>query len=230
MNAMRDYHDLYLKCDVLLLTDVFGKFRNKSLRNYRLSSSHYLSAPALSWDTILNTTKVEPEIISDADMYLFFEKGMRDGVSYISKRYSKASNKYLKSYDPKQESKQIIYLDPDNSYGYPKARSLLTSGLKWIDPNNFNSNKYSTNSSNSCVLEVELEYSKELRGLHNDYPLVPDKIEIKREMLSNYKIKIVDVYKILIGPIKKLLPNFFDKDNFQFYLRLELKLKKYSVY
>ena len=78
---MKDYHELYLKCDVLLLVDVFEKFRNNSLKNYVLCSSHYLRAPALSWDAILNMIKVELEFISDADMYLFFEKGMRGRVS-----------------------------------------------------------------------------------------------------------------------------------------------------
>ena len=105
---MKDYHDLYLKFDVLLLVDVFEQFRNNSLKNYGLCPSHYLSASALSWDAILNMKKVKFEIISDPDMYIFFEKGMRGGVFNICNRYSKSSNKYLKSYDPKQESKHII--------------------------------------------------------------------------------------------------------------------------
>ena len=98
---------MYLKCDVLLVADVFEKFRN-NLKSYGLCSSHYLSAPFLSWDAILSMTKVE--LISDSDMYLFFEKGMRGEVFYISMRYSNNINKYLKSYDPKQQSKHIIYL------------------------------------------------------------------------------------------------------------------------
>ena len=74
MKTMKDFHDLYLKCDVLLLADVFEKFRNNSLKNSGLSPSHYLSAPALSWDAMLNMTKVELELITDPDMYIFFEK------------------------------------------------------------------------------------------------------------------------------------------------------------
>ena len=76
----KDYHDLYLKCDVLLLTDVFEKFRNNNLKNYGLCLSHYLSTPALSWDAIPNMTKVELELIPDPDMYIFLEKGTRGGV------------------------------------------------------------------------------------------------------------------------------------------------------
>ena len=118
MKTMKDYHDLYLKCEALLLANVFEKFRNNSLKINGLCLSHYLSTPALSWDVMLNITKVELKLIPDPDIYTLFEKGTRDGVSYISNRYSKANNKYLKSYDPKQESKYIIYLDANNLCGY----------------------------------------------------------------------------------------------------------------
>ena len=98
-------------------------------------------------------------------------------------------------------------------------------------------NKYISNSSKGCVLDVDLEYPKELRELHNDYPLAPDKIEINREMSSEYQLKIDDLYNIPIGNIKKLVSNFFDKEkylihyeNLKLYLRLGLKLKKYIVY
>ena len=110
---MKDYHDLYLKCYVLLSADRFKKFRNNILKNYRFNPNHNLRAPALSWNATLNTKKVELKLISDTGMCLVFEKGMRGGVSYISKRYSKANNKYLKFYDPKQELKHI-YLDANN--------------------------------------------------------------------------------------------------------------------
>ena len=141
MKTMKDYDDFYLKCDVLLLADVFEKVRNDSLKNYGLCPSHYLSDP---------------------DMYIFFEKGMRGGASYISNRYSKPSNKYLKSYDPKQESKHIIYLDANNLYGYAVFKFLPTSGFKWIDSKEFDLNKYTSNNWKGCVLEVDFEYPKEL--------------------------------------------------------------------
>ena len=98
MKTMKDYHNLHLKFDVLLLTDVFEKFRNRCLENYGLCLSHYLSAPTLSWDTMLSVNLFELDLISNIDMYLFFEKGLRSSVSYISKRYKKANSKYLRSY------------------------------------------------------------------------------------------------------------------------------------
>ena len=79
---------------------------------------------------MLNIKKVELDLVLDPDMYLFFEKGMRGRDPYISKRYSNANNKYLKSYDPKQESRHIIYLDPNNLYGYPISKFLPTSRFR----------------------------------------------------------------------------------------------------
>ena len=100
------------------------------MKNYGLCPSHYLRAPALSWHAMLNMTKVEPELITDFDMYIFFEKRPRGGVSYISNKYSKANNKYFKSYEPKQESKYIIHLDANNFYGYGMSKFFPTSRFK----------------------------------------------------------------------------------------------------
>ena len=105
---MKHYHDLYLKCDILQLPDVFEKFRSNSLKNYGLCPSHYLSAPALSWDAMHYMTKVE--LIPDPDIYIFFENDTRGRVSYISNSYSKANNKFLKSCDPKQDYQHILYI------------------------------------------------------------------------------------------------------------------------
>ena len=145
-----------------MLADVFEKFRNKSLKNYTLCPSHYLSAPALSWDAMLNMTKVGLEPILDRYEQIFFKKAMRGEVPYISNRYSKVNNKYLKPYDPKQESKRSIYLEANDLYGYAMSKFLPTSGFRWIDPKEFDLNEYASNSSKVCVLEVDLEYHKEL--------------------------------------------------------------------
>ena len=124
MTTMEGYHALHLKCYVLLLADVFEKFRNNSLKNYGLSPSHCFSAPGLSWDAVFKMIKTEIELIPDTDMYIFFEKVTKSRISYVSNRYSKANNKYLKSYDVKQESKHIIYLDGNNLYGYAMSKII----------------------------------------------------------------------------------------------------------
>ena len=109
-------------------------------------------------------TKIEPELVTDPDMYRFFEKVKRGGTSYISNRYSRVNNKWLKSWDPKQESKHIIYLDANNLYNYAMSKYLPSSGFKWIDLKELSLNKYSSNNLKGCVLEVDLEYSKELHN------------------------------------------------------------------
>ena len=191
-----------------------------------------MSAPALIWDEMLSMAKAELEVTSDDDMYMFFEKNMRGGVFYISNRYSKASNKHLKSYDPNQEFKHIIYLVANDLYGFAISQFLPTDGFKWIDPKEFDMNKYTKISSKGCVLKVDLEYPKK-REVHNKYSLAPNKKEITKEMLSSYQLKFVYSDNIPIGSVKNLVPNVFDKEKYVFhyenlkiYLRLGLKLKK----
>ena len=150
-------------------------------------------------------TKIKLELVTNPDMYIFIEKGTRGGISYISNWYSNANNKYLKSYDRKQEWKHFIYLDDNNLYGYTMFKFLPTTGFKWIDPKEFHLNKYTNNSSKECVFEADLEYPKELCKLHNDYLLPSDKSEIEREMRSEYQLKIADLYNVSISNVKKLV-------------------------
>ena len=94
LNTKKDYHDFYLKCDILLFADVFKKFRNICLENYGWCIFHHLSTLALSWESMLIMTGVHLNLISDVDISLFFEKGMIGGFSYISKRHRKKNGKY----------------------------------------------------------------------------------------------------------------------------------------
>ena len=101
MKNMADYHDRYLKKDVLLSADVFEKFNSTCLKFYGLDPCHYFSNPGSSWDAMLKITGVKLEKISDIDKYLFIEKGLKGGISYIAKRYARANNKYMNDYDTK---------------------------------------------------------------------------------------------------------------------------------
>ena len=104
-NTFKDFHNHYLKKDVLLLADIFEKFISTNLKYYGLDPCHYFSAPGLSWDAMLKMTKIELEKINDPDKYMFFEQGMRGGVSYINKRYNEANNKYSPDYDKTKPEK-----------------------------------------------------------------------------------------------------------------------------
>ena len=116
------------------------------------------------------------------------------------------------------------------------SKFFPTSEFKSIDHEKFDLNKYTSDCSKECVLEVDLEYPKELRILHNDCPSAPDKREIKREILFEYQLKIADSCNIPVGNVTKSVLNFFYKEkyvlhyeNLQLYLRLVLKLKKCCV-
>ena len=117
IKTMGEYHDLYLKSDVLLLADVFENFRKTCLQCYKLDPCHYFTSLGLSWDAMLKMTNIKLELMTDVDMFQFIKKGMRGGVFYIANRYGKANNKYMKEYNEKAPSKYIMYLDANNLYG-----------------------------------------------------------------------------------------------------------------
>ena len=129
MKTMKDYHDLYLELDVLLLADVFENFREVCLDNYKLDPAWYLTAPGLSWDAMLKTTEIKLELLTDPDMLMMIENGTRGGVSMISNRYSEANNKYMDSHDETKPSKYIQYLDANNLYGWAMSEKMPIQGL-----------------------------------------------------------------------------------------------------
>ena len=190
---MGEYHDLYLQSDVLLLTNVFENFRNTCMQYYGLNPCHYFTIPGLSWDAMLKMTKVKLELMTDVNMYQFIEKGMRGGVSYIANRYGKANNKYMKEYNENEPSKYSMYLDANNLYGWAMSQYLQYGSFKWLSDEELNKidlGKYKEDSREGLVLEVDLEYPKDLHELHNDYPSAPEKVEVSKNMLSEYCNKI----------------------------------------
>ena len=114
---MKNYHNNYLKKDVLFLADVLEKFIDMCLNSYGLDPCHYFGSPGLSWDAMLKMTGVKLEKISGIDKYLFIKKRLRGGVSYIVKRHTKTNNKYTGDYNSKKLSTFITYLDMSNLCG-----------------------------------------------------------------------------------------------------------------
>ena len=232
----RDFHNHYLKKDVLLLVDVFEKFISTCLKYYNLDSCHYFSAPGLSWYAMLKMAKVELEKISDPDMHIFIERCMRGGISYVNKRFSKANNEYCPDYDKNKPKVYINYHDMNNLYGDAMSQYLPYGGFKWVEVNNETVNRILNKSDNSLhgyFLEVDLDYPEELHDIHNDYSMAPEKIKIEDEMLSPYSFEIKNEYDIKTGGINKLAPNLMSKKNYgvhyknlQYYLSQGLILKK----
>ncbi|CAH3155093.1 unnamed protein product, partial [Porites evermanni] len=130
--TIRDYHNLYLKSDVLLLADVFENFRKTCLKHYKLDPVHYYTSPGLAWDACLKETGQHLQLLHDYDMLMMFECGIRGGITHISKRYAEANNKYMKDYNPDKESSYIQYLDANNLYGWAMSQQLPTHGFKWM--------------------------------------------------------------------------------------------------
>ena len=203
-----EYHDLYLKTDVLLLADVFEEFRNICLENYNLDPAWYYTSPGLSWDALLKHSKVNLELLTDPDMLLMFEKGIRGGISMISNRHGRANNKFMKEqFDSSQPSTFVPYLDANNLYGWAMMKPLPVGDFHWMTEYELERWREFP-----CVLEVDLEYPEELHDFHNDYPLAPERIKINK--------------------VEKLIPTLGDKqkyvlhrENLKLYLSLGLKLK-----
>ena len=187
--SIRDYHDLYLKSDVLLLSDVFENFRKTCLKHYKLDPAHYYTSPGLAWDACLKETKQELQLLTDYDMLMMVERGIRGGISHISKRYAEANNKYMKDYNPDKASVYIQYLDANNLYGWAMSQPLPTHGFEWME--NLTKEKVisileeqggfgvTRPPHQGFLFEVDLLYPRDLWKLHDDYPLAPEKKKVK---------------------------------------------------
>ena len=238
---MGEYHDLYLKSDILLLAVIFENFKETCLSNYGLDPPHYVTSPGLAWDTMLKMTTINLDLITDIDMLLLIERGMRGGISYIAHWHAEANNKYMKNYDPDRESSYIKYLDANNLYGWAMSKPLPYGNLRWLEdgvrPKTIKDwlkyiKKKGTRQHVGHIYEVDLEYPSELHDLHNDYPCAAEKLCVTDEILSDYCQSIKDKFKISNGKVRKLIPTLYNKEkyvlyeeNLEIYLSLGLKLK-----
>ena len=230
-----DYHDLYLKTDVLLLADVFENFRNVSLRDYKLDPAHFYTAPGLSWFAMLKHTGKRIELFNNTqiDMLNIFEQNKRGGICMISKRYAKANNKYMKNYNKKKPSTYIMYLDANNLYGWAMSQYLPIGNFTYEDPNTFNKDKimeWADDAKRGLYIVFDADYPDELHDLHNDYPLAPE--NIKGEY-SPFMKDLMTEHKIKEDKSVKLIPNLYNKTKYgahyrllKFYLSHGLVLKK----
>ena len=206
MKTFKEYHELYNDTDVLLLADVFENFRDLCLKIYGLDPVYYFTAPGLAWDACLKITDIDLELLSETNMLLMFEKGIRGGISIISNRYGKANNKYMrKGFNKNKASKYLTYLDANNLYGCAMSEKLPTHGFKWLTGGEMEKNYENRHNLNKmpCILEVDLEYLENLHDLHNDYPLCPERVKCKNgveKLIPNLrnKKKYVLHYKNLI--------------------------------
>jgi len=186
------------------------------MKNYELDHCWYFTSPGLAWDACLKESKIKLELLTDINMLLMIEAGIRGGVSMIPTRYSNANNKYMGSkYNPDEESIYIQYLDANNLYGQGMSKPLPVRNFKWMNEKELeNWERFSDQEGKGCILEVDLEYPKALHDLHNDFPLAPERLKTKNK-------------------VDKLILNLNNKtryvihhENLKQYLDLGMKVKK----
>ena len=183
LNNSGDYHDLYVQSDTLLLADVFENFRDMCLKEYELDPAHFLSLPGLAWQACLKKTNIELELLTDYDMLLMVEEGIRGGICHSIKRYAKANNKYMKRYNDNEESSYIQYLGAYNLYGWAMSKKLSVNGFKWLDNDVINEEfikKYDENDIKGYILEVDVKYPKRLHEFHSDLPFLSERMEVNK--------------------------------------------------
>jgi len=231
---LRQYHDHYLKSDVLLLTDVFENFRRTVLQNHGLDCLYYPTLPSLAWSMALKHTGIELDLITDPEAYLMLENSIRGGISTISNRYAQANNPYtIDGYDPEQPATYITYLDANNLYGVAQSQPLPVGDFQFLtsdEISTFNLMSVAEDSPTGYIVDCDLEYPSNLRDSHSDYPLAPEHLTVTKDMLSPFAQHLVGQGW---APTKKLIPNLYNKShyvthyrNLQFYIKHGLILTK----
>ena len=227
-----DYHDLYLRTDVLLLADVFENFRRTAMATYGLDPAWYYTLPGYSWDCLLKCTNIELEQITEPDMYLFVEKGLRGGISMVSHRHAIANNPQMENYDPEQPTSFLMYLDANNLYGWAMSQPMPIGGFQWVD---YSEQILQTpvDADHGYTLEVDLEYPASLHAEHNDYPLAPEKLKVEKHWMSPYQQNLIQELGVTSFTCEKLVPSLMPKTryvlhhrNLQLHLQLGMRLSK----
>ena len=210
LNNLGEYHDLYVQSDTLLLADVSENFRNTCLNVYELDPAHSLPLPGLAWQACLKKTNIKLELLTDYDMLLMVEEGIRGGICHSIHRHAKANNKYMENYDENKESSFIQYLDVNNLYGWAMPQKLPVNGFKLVeDTSRINEEfikNYNENNNKEYILEVDVKYPKKLHNLHGDLPFLPKRMKIDKckKLVCNLqnKKKICHAHKIIETSIR----------------------------
>ena len=196
-----------------LLADVFENFRNMCLEIYELDPAKFLSASGLAWQAASEKVKVKLDLLTDIDMLLMVEKCIRGGIRHSIYGYANANKKYMKDYDKSKESFYIQYWNVNNLYGQAMSQKLPVNNTEWIkNTSQFNEDfmkNYIEESDKGHFLEVDGQYIEKLHELHNDYHLLPKKIEIEKVEKDVANLHDITEYVIHIRNLKKAINHEF---------------------
>ena len=153
------------------------------LEVYELDPAHSLSTLGLAWQAIFKKTEVKLDLLTDIDMLLMVEKGIRGGICHSIYQYAKANNKYMKDYDKNNEVSNLKYLDVNNLYGWAMLQKFPVNSFEWIEyTSQFNEDfiKNHNQENDGYFFEVDVQYPEKLHDLHIDLPFLPERIKIKK--------------------------------------------------
>ena len=215
-----DYHDLYLRTNVVLLAKVFEAFRDTCLEHYSLDPAHFYTAPGLAWKACLKKTRVRLELLTVPNMLLMFEKGIRGGITQVVHRYASANNKYMGDlYNPNKESSYLQYLYANNLYCWAMPQLLPTNKFKWVDIKPSQIHTLTASKVKGYLLDVDVRYLTELHDSHNDLPFMCERMEIKGGIMCPWAYTTGWGTSARAHRVEKLVPNLRDKKNYLIHIR-----------
>lgn len=232
-----DYHDIYLKTDVALLADIFEAFRNTMMKSHGLDPACYISAPGFSWDAMLKHTKIEMEQITCGDMYMFFERGVRGGQTFVVQHSAYANNPHVPNYDASKPHSWIMYQDANNLYGGAMCEKLPIECFEWVEPSKIEAEYLAIDDtkegdSRGMTLEICGYMPAGLHDAFNEFPLAPDVYEPTYDDLSPLQQSMKDASLYISA--RKLIGSFLPLKNYvlhhkalKFYQSLGLVVSQY---
>ena len=189
-----DYHDLNLRTDVVLFANVYEAFRETCLEHHKLD-------PALAWKACLKCTGIRLGLLTDPDMLLMFEHGIRGGITKAVRKYALANNKYMgDEFYPNEDTTYLQYLDVNNLYGWAMSQPLPVGEFRWVDIEPNEIIELAIRTDKGYILEVDVSYPTELHNPHNDLPFMCERMEI--------------------NGVEKLVPNLRDKKIYVIHIKV----------
>ena len=210
IHNLGDYHDQYLRSDLVLLANVYEAFRETCLEHYKLDPAHFYTSPRLAWKACLKCTGIRLGLLTDPDILLMFERGIRGVITQAVRKYAAANNPYMgDKFDPNEDTTYLQYLDANNLYGWAMSQPLPTGGFRWVDVNPNKISELATRTDKGYIIEVDVSYPAELHNQHNDLPFMCERIEINR--------------------VEKLVPNLRDKKSYVIHIRALAQALKHGL-